>query len=61
MNADGSLSLPAGAGASLPGGAGSVAQLAPPRDQSELDRLKLLASQDPKLAAQVVKGWVNAE
>jgi flagellar M-ring protein FliF len=61
MNADGSLSLPAGAAASLPGGAGAVAQLAPPRDQSELDRLKLLASQDPKLAAQVVKGWVNAE
>ncbi len=61
MNADGSLSLPGGAGASLPGGAGAVAQLAPPRDQSELDRVKMLASQDPKLAAQVVKGWVNAE
>jgi len=61
MNADGSLSLPAGAGASLPGGAGALAQLAPPRDQSELDRVKVLASQDPKLAAQVVKGWVNAD
>ncbi|MEZ5444407.1 MAG: flagellar basal-body MS-ring/collar protein FliF [Gammaproteobacteria bacterium] len=61
MNADGSLSLPGGAGASLPGGAGAVAQLAPPRDQSELDRVKMLASQDPKLAAQVVKGWVNAD
>jgi len=61
MNADGSLALPAGAGASLPGGSGAVAQLAPPRDQSELDRVKMLASQDPKLAAQVVKGWVNAE
>lgn len=61
MNADGSLSLPAGAGVALPGGTGPVAQLAPPRDQSELDRVKALASQDPKLAAQVVKGWVNAE
>lgn len=61
VNADGSLALPAGAGASLPGGSGAVAQLAPPRDQSELDRVKMLASQDPKLAAQVVKGWVNAE
>lgn len=61
MNADGSLSLPAGAGGSLPGGSGPVAQLAPPRDQSELDRVKALASQDPKLAAQVVKGWVNTE
>jgi flagellar M-ring protein FliF len=60
MNADGTLALPAGA--ALPaGGAGQVAQLAPPRDQSELERVKALASQDPKLAAQVVKGWVNAD
>ena len=60
MNADGTLALPAGA--ALPaGGAGQVAQLAAPRDQSELDRVKALASQDPKLAAQVVKGWVNAD
>ena len=62
VNADGTLALPPGGSASqqaFPHPGQVAGQLAPPA--SEMERVKQFAMQDPKLAAQVVKSWVNQE
>jgi flagellar M-ring protein FliF len=72
LNPDGTLALPpgstpeamaaaAGNAAALSGPNGETPQLEMPKESSELDRIRNLAASDPKLAAQVVKGWVAAE
>jgi flagellar M-ring protein FliF len=68
LNADGTLALPNGMSAGADGNAAALAgqngqtpQLEMPKESSELERIRSLAAQDPKLAAQVVKGWVAAE
>ena len=68
LNADGTLAIPSGA-AALPSPAqmaqagANTARLGAPASgtSSEIDRVKQLAAQDPKVAAQVVKNWVSAE
>jgi flagellar M-ring protein FliF len=64
MNADGTLVLPANlasTGGQAPAQIGAAGQLALPKEAGDIDRVRHFAAQDPKLAAQVVKGWVNAE
>lgn len=72
LNPDGTLALPPGSSpeavaaaggnaAALAGPNGETPQLEMPKESSELDRIRNLAASDPKLAAQVVKGWVAAE
>jgi flagellar M-ring protein FliF len=63
VNADGTLALPPGASgmqAALPGPNQAAGQISAP-SMNEMERVKQFAAQDPKLAAQVVKSWVNQE
>lgn len=62
VSPDGTLALSAGAAAlpQLPQH-GVAGQLPAPGSVTDTDRVKHLAAQEPKLAAQVVKSWVNAE
>lgn len=62
VSPDGTLALPAGAAGvpQLPQH-GVAGQLPAPGSVTDTDRVKHLAAQEPKLAAQVVKSWVNAE
>jgi flagellar M-ring protein FliF len=53
--------LPAGGAAAAPQLPAAPAMSIAGGPQSESDIVKQLAAQEPKLAAQVVKGWVNAE
>jgi flagellar M-ring protein FliF len=61
VGADGSAAALADAQSGEGGTSGEPRRIGPPKDDNDIEAVKAYVKQEPKIAAQVVKAWLEAE